>query len=211
MVRLTDVSQRLGCLQCSNLELLVNSPTKSATVVFKRQHFFAVLRVSARPFYLSIIFLFPVSALDPHYIDRAKILDTSASDNSSEAATEGFEASAKKCRKVGEKAAKKRVSCVAETDFYETLSNRVHMSRIIPSEDDRELWDLAYKISKCAVRYSKYFEHACRLRTVYLDDRRRCRRLRTRQDRTRCKGQIQDKYHRRHTKQGRFGLETDDL
>lgn len=124
-----------------------------------------------------------------------------ASENSIEGDAEGFEPSAVKCRKIGEKAARKRISCIADTDFFETLSNRVHMSRIIPTEDDRELWDIAHKISKCALSYSKYFEHACRMRTVYLEDRRRCRRLRTRQDRTRCKGEIQDKYHRRHPSQ----------
>ncbi|WAQ97298.1 hypothetical protein MAR_029988 [Mya arenaria] len=134
---------------------------------------------------------FTVSAIDPHHLVKAKIVDSSEADDDGGV----FIPSARRCRRVGEHAARKRVSCAADVNFYETLSNRVHMSRIIPSEDDTELWDIAQKISQCSFEYSKYFEHACNLRTVYLNDRRRCRRLPTRQDRTRCKGSIRDRYH----------------
>ncbi|XP_045214519.2 uncharacterized protein LOC123564774 [Mercenaria mercenaria] len=144
----------------------------------------------------SIVFINTVNAVDPHYLEKAKILSQEEVDSASEE-TGRFEASARRCRKVGEKAAKKRVSCIADTDFFETLSNRVHMSRIVPTANDRELWDLAYKISKCSLSYSKYFEHACKIKTIYLNDRRRCRRLRSRQARAECKGEIQKKYPNR--------------
>lgn len=137
-------------------------------------------------------FCISVTAIDPHYLPKAKVLSREevalASGESGR-----FTASARRCRKIGEKAAKKRISCIADTDFVETLSNRVHMSKIVA--DDRELWELAYKISKCSLSYSKYFAHACKLKSIYLNDRRRCRRLRTRQARTECKGDIQKKYH----------------
>ncbi|KAL4239330.1 hypothetical protein ACF0H5_000147 [Mactra antiquata] len=137
-----------------------------------------------------------VMALDPYYMERAKILSREEikSESSDEETYSGFTASARRCKRIGEKAAKKRVSCVADTDFYDTLVNRVHMSPSL-AIDDRELWDIAYKISKCSLSYSKYFEHACKMSTIYLSDRRRCRRLRTRQARTECKGEIQRKYH----------------
>lgn len=141
----------------------------------------------------SVGFFYTVSAVDPHYLQKAKILTEEELSLESEE-NGGFTASARRCRRIGERAAKKRISCVADTDFFETLSNRVHMSRILPSADDRDLWDLAYKISKCSLSYSKYFEHACKIKTVYLNDRRRCRRLRSHQARTECKGEIRRKY-----------------
>ncbi|XP_060572375.1 uncharacterized protein LOC132730467 [Ruditapes philippinarum] len=144
----------------------------------------------------SIFFINAVYAVDPHYLEKAKILNKQEADLASES-NEKFEASARSCKRVGERAAKKRVSCIADTDFFESLSNRVHMSRIVPNVNDKELWDLAFKISKCSIMYSKYFEKACTLRTVYLNDRRRCNRLRSRQLRAECKGEIQRKYHRR--------------
>ena len=135
-------------------------------------------------------------AVDPHYLEKAKILNRDEVDSASQDNGK-FEASARKCRKVGDRAAKKRVSCIADTDFFETLSNRVHMSKIVPNLDDKDLWDLSYKISKCSISYAKYFEHACKIKTVYFNDRRRCNRLRSRQLRTVCKGEIQRKYHSR--------------
>lgn len=137
---------------------------------------------------------FLVNAVDPHYLEKAKILTKEEVYSESEESGR-FTPSARRCRKIGERAAKKRISCVADTDFYDTLSNRVHMSRIMPSENDRELRDLAYRISKCSLSYSKYFEHACKIKTVYFNDRRRCRRLRSHQDRALCKGEIRRKYH----------------
>lgn len=133
-------------------------------------------------------------AVDPHYLERAQILNREEVRSDTED-SDRFEASARRCRVIGEKAARKRISCIADTDFLENLSNRVHMSRILPNADE-ELWDLAYKISKCSLSYSKYFEHACKVKSMYLNDRRRCRRLSSRQARTECKGEIQRKYHR---------------
>lgn len=141
-----------------------------------------------------------VVSIDPHYLEKAKILSREEVESDTETGGEdrgGFEASARRCRTIGEQAARKRISCIADTDFFETLSNRVHMSRIVPTEDDNELWDLANKISKCSLSYSKYFEHACKMKSIYLNDRRRCRRLHSLQARTECKGEIQRKYHMR--------------
>ena len=134
-----------------------------------------------------------VQGLDPHYIERAKILTREEAETR---VTRGFSASARKCRKIGEKAAKMRVSCVADTEFYDRMFNRVHNSKIEPSENDRALKELAYRISKCSVKFAKYFEKGCSFKNMYIGERKRCRTLPTRQARTQCKGEIRRRFHR---------------
>lgn len=129
-----------------------------------------------------------VCAIDPHYLEKAKIL---GSDEAEIDVSDGFEPSAVKCGKIGENAAIMRISCIADTDFYESLSNRVHMLTIKNAEHEQELLDMASKISKCSQDFSKYFERSCKMKSIYLNVRRRCRRLRTQQARTECKGDIQ--------------------
>lgn len=134
-----------------------------------------------------------VHGYDPHHLARAKILTREEAETAS---SRGFEPSGRKCRKIGEKAAKMRVSCVADTDFYERMFNRVHNSKIEPSDNDKALKELAYRISKCSLEYAKYFEKGCSYKNVYIAERRRCRTLATRQARTICKGDIRRRFHR---------------
>ncbi|KAH3873031.1 uncharacterized protein LOC127868924 [Dreissena polymorpha] len=144
---------------------------------------------------LVVITLSVVLALDPNYMERARVV-VDSDETDADAFEEAFEPSARHCRRIGERAARKQISCVADVHFYENLSNRVHMSPIDPSENNRDLWDLAMKISACSERFGRYYEHACNIKAVYLNDRRRCRWLPSRQERTRCKGRIMDTYHR---------------
>ena len=134
-----------------------------------------------------------VQGIDPHYLARAKILTREEAEAK---VIRGFEPSGRKCRKIGEKAAKMRVSCVADTDFYDKMYNRVHNSKIEPSENERALKELAYRISQCSVKYSKYFEKGCSYKNMYIGERRRCRKLPTREARTQCKGDIRRRFHR---------------
>ena len=146
------------------------------------------------PSYISLHKYFSITgdSVDPHYLARAKILtrEEAAADTSHH----GFEASVRKCAKIGEKAARKRFSCVADTDFYETFANRVHMSRTVGRHVDQDLRDLAYKISKCSSSYSKYFERACKSKSKYLGERRRCRRMKSIADKSICRMQLRRVY-----------------
>lgn len=133
-------------------------------------------------------------SLDPNYIHRAKLLSRQEVEDQAPL-VDMFEPSAKKCRRIGERAARMSISCIADTQFYETLSNRVHMSSSVIRRNDREVRELAFKISKCSLNYSKYFEKGCQVKATYLKDRIRCRRMHTRQERTICKGYIKRRYH----------------
>ena len=107
-----------------------------------------------------------------------------------------FKATSSRCCKIGEKTAKKRHSCnigvyaVAQR-LNSARRNTVKKQSIAGKRFSRAL---VSKITKCSVRYSKYFEKCCNYRTEYYKLLKQCKLLK-RNQRRQCRKNIRRRYN----------------
>ncbi|KAK3579543.1 hypothetical protein CHS0354_028378 [Potamilus streckersoni] len=150
---------------------------------------------------LALVSLFYVSqtvdAVVPYYYHRAKI-ESARPEKEERVQEESFEPTQSVCCKIGEKAARKRLSCTADTQFLSRKMNHVHKVKMdfTKNQDglDINANTLYNKISKCAVSYSKYFMKCCNYKADFYKERRMCRTMETLLERQKCREDIKRKY-----------------
>lgn len=139
-----------------------------------------------------------VDAVVPYYYHKAKIEPASPQKEEERVQEESFDPTHTGCCKIGEKAARKRLSCTADTQFLARKMNHIHKVKVDFTEKqdglDNNANTLFYKISKCAVSYSKYFIKCCNYKADFYKERRTCRTMETRLERQKCREDIKRKY-----------------
>lgn len=153
------------------------------------------VRLCSWPKFYNCITLFAVVAvIPPHILARARINrhrgeSPSQLQTNLQKSISTFEPSGLKCCKLGEKTAKKKLSCHIHDsnrmkNMMHRISNTYSSSRI-----------LVAKAEKCGEKYSRPFEKCCNYREGFYRDMHRCRiNFSDREDRRKCKILVRQKY-----------------
>lgn len=106
-----------------------------------------------------------------------------------------FAPNGNRCCKVGEKTAKKRLSC-SSVGMYaaaRAFNNYAPKSKIHLRNGRRFPKVLTAKIRKCSKEFSKKFEKCCKMKAEYYRHMKKCRRL-SRSERKRCRDLTKRRY-----------------
>lgn len=130
--------------------------------------------------------------ISPAYLEKARIVSPFQKKNH-------FKPSASRCCKVGEKTARKRLSC--NMDMYTKAKNNrpafLYMERAMraPQSSRQMTKALLEKISKCSKQYTKHYEKCCRYRAEFFKELKLCKKTyRRRLARRQCKKDVRSKY-----------------
>ncbi|XP_046560316.1 uncharacterized protein LOC124269341 [Haliotis rubra] len=129
-----------------------------------------------------------------HKPDRAIMLTKAKVENRGRVA-KNFAPNGNRCCKVGEKTAKKRLSCnsIGMYAAASAFNNYAPKSKIHLRNGRKFPKVLTAKIRKCSKEFSRKFEKCCKMKAEYYRHMKKCRRLR-RSERKRCKDLTKSRY-----------------
>lgn len=134
-------------------------------------------------------FIFSVDAVIPDYLIRAKPVHKPK---------RNFKPTLAKCCKIGERTARKLLTCSVGAQVTFRKSNYVHRDKINFKTGKRGIGkQLAGKIEKCAgSKYAKMFEKCCTYRAEFYKELRICKwKHRKKAERRKCKRQVRKSYN----------------
>jgi hypothetical protein len=108
----------------------------------------------------------------------------------------GFRPTATRCCKVGEKTARKKLSCSVSIHMVAKRINLVHKEKQTQSgrtRDRKFAKNISLKIAKCSARYGKRLEKCCVYKSAFYKQIRLCKRQK-RPDRAECRASARRRY-----------------
>lgn len=145
--------------------------------------------------YTGFLVILVNAVIPPHILARARINRPPDQEQSSLVRTSldseivTFEPTGVKCCRLGEKAAKKKVSCYIHDPNRK--KNMVHKVKSVSSSSSI----LVGKAEKCGVKYGKPFEKCCTYREEFYRNMHQCKiNFSNKEDRQKCKTLVKGKF-----------------